>query len=366
MIHLNNPTVDKYSMIGISLVICCFNSANRLPDTLAHVVTQTVPASIPWEVIVIDNASTDRTAEIARSVWPREAPTSLRVVRENQPGLIHARLRGFRESQYEFVSFIDDDNWISPNWVSNVFTLMMEHPEVGACGGEVEAAYNEDLPSWFSKFAKRFAVGSQYSRRGLIDHSTLWGAGLTIRKQAWDDLISHGFSPLLSGRRGKHQSAGDDSELCFALILAGWKLWYEPRLKLKHFMPLSRVTWRNLCRMSRGFGASGITLELYAWALNGYPSKKKSYHETWIYKIFVVVLLILRSPRTLFASLTFQDEGDEKVLLMQERIGRLTELIRLNYRYSKYKNNFRNASWINKNQNTIRSGIAKCKDDTSN
>jgi len=55
----NNP--------GVSVIICCYNSVKRLPVTLAHLKSQVVFGQIPWEVIVIDNASTDRTAEVAKN-----------------------------------------------------------------------------------------------------------------------------------------------------------------------------------------------------------------------------------------------------------------------------------------------------------
>lgn len=51
---------------GVSIVICCYNSASRLPETLQHIAEQEVAANISWEVIVVDNASTDNTQEIAK------------------------------------------------------------------------------------------------------------------------------------------------------------------------------------------------------------------------------------------------------------------------------------------------------------
>lgn len=80
-------------LTGISIVICCYNSAQRLPLTLVHLAAQKVADNFPWEVIVVNNASTDNTEEAAFSSWDRES-IEMRVVYEPQPGLSYARHRG--------------------------------------------------------------------------------------------------------------------------------------------------------------------------------------------------------------------------------------------------------------------------------
>src|SRR6266568_2014628 len=95
--------------LGVSVVICCHNSAKRLAATLAQLVAQRVPSEIPWEVIVIDNASTDGTAQVAAACWPAVNCVPLRIISEPRLGLTYARQRGFREAKYEFISFVDDD-----------------------------------------------------------------------------------------------------------------------------------------------------------------------------------------------------------------------------------------------------------------
>jgi glycosyltransferase involved in cell wall biosynthesis len=117
---------------GVSAVICCHNSARRLPQTLRHLAAQLVPEKIDWEVIVVDNASTDRTADVARANWPRDARTPIRVVLEPGIGLSNARKRGFLEARHNIVSFIDDDNWVCPEWIELVSNIMTNHPDIAA------------------------------------------------------------------------------------------------------------------------------------------------------------------------------------------------------------------------------------------
>ena len=255
---------------GVSIVICCHNSASRLGPTLNHLATQRVAnEQIPWEVIVVDNASTDNTATLAHTLWPREAPAPLRVVNEPQKGLMHARMRGFVAAGFELVSFVDDDNWVCPRWVATVAELMSQHPDAGACGGQSTAVCELTPPLWFAQHATKYAVGQQAMNSGDVTDTRgyLWGAGLTIRQSAWQQLLEAQFQPVLPGRSGTLLTTGEDCEICFALRLAGWRLWYDERLTLRHYLPAQRLEWRYLRRLTRANGAAFVVFDLYPVSL---------------------------------------------------------------------------------------------------
>jgi len=270
---------------NVSIVICCFNSASRLPETIKHLMAQKVPDGLKWEVIVVDNASTDNTAQVARSLWPGDAPAPLRIVSEPKPGISHARRRGFDEARYELISFIDDDNWVAPNWVRLVSEIMTAHPEVGACGGQSEAVFETEPPDWFEEHAANFVVGRQGDKAGDVTWSrgNLWGAGLTIRKQAWAELVEKGFQPILSGRIGNKLSSGEDYEICYALRLAGWRLRYSDELAFKHFMPTSRLSIPYLSKLKAGFGAQTIGFDPYLFYVrHQYTEVKTIFGKIWL------------------------------------------------------------------------------------
>lgn len=320
---------------GISLVVCCHNSAQRLPPTLEHLKIQTVPANIPWEVIVVDNASTDQTAETALSLWGNFQGAPLRVVSESKLGLINARKRGFQEAQYEFVSFIDDDNWVAPDWVNHVYDIMVSHPEVGACGGRSEAVFEQNPPSWFQEHLSKFAVGNQAESAGDVTWSRgyLWGAGLTIRKSAWEFLVSKGFSPLLVGRKGKNLSAGEDSEICLALRLAGWRLWYDPALYFKHYIPAKRMNWHYLRCLVRGFGASSVALSIYKMLSKGkkIDQLRGRSKKFWVYYARISFHFLWEKKGLYLASRHV--EGNHQILEIDYTLGKFLELIRQNEKF---------------------------------
>ena len=223
---------------GVSVIVCCHNSSERLPTTLEYLNAQECD-SIPWEIVLVDNASTDDTANVARNIWSHSAcRTPLRVVTEANLGLAFARQRGVSEADYEFLCFVDDDNWVSRDWVKRVWNVMTRNPRVAACGGTSQAEFGTNRPAWFDSYAHLYAVMPESEVNGDVTFSrTLWGAGLTIRRSALNQLSEQfGFESVLVGRRGTQLSSGEDTELCLALRLAGWSLWLEPSLK---FCPLS-------------------------------------------------------------------------------------------------------------------------------
>jgi GT2 family glycosyltransferase len=334
--------------LGVSIVVCCFNSASRLSSaftrTLGHLATQESRTDTPWEVIVVDNASTDDTARIAQESWPQGIAGSLQVVREPQIGVSYARERGLAEAKYEFVSFIDDDNWVFPGWVDTVAEVMSRHPEAGACGGQVAPVF-EILPPpvWFEQFKGWFAVGPDLSEERDVTESggVLWTAGLTIRRSAWRELRSNGFHFLLPGHQGTTFRAGEDDELCLALRLLSWRLWSNPRLRLRHFLPAQRVQWRHLRRRARAGGESSVVLDPYYLMLRELDADRPLTRKVldrlgakWSCQMILEVLktLIKRPLASLFLPV-FSFEGRAAALAVENSIGRLARLWKMRATY---------------------------------
>jgi glycosyltransferase involved in cell wall biosynthesis len=328
---------------GVSVVICCHNSARLLPETLAALDAQRFDHPIGFEVIVVDNGSTDRTAEVARAAWPAEK-ASLRVVREERLGLSHARFRGIREARHEIVSFIDDDNRVCDSWVRRVAHLMARHPRVGACGGWNRPAFDGELPSWFEVASYSYAIGRQGACAGDVTDSRgyLWGAGLSIRKAALTQLIRDGFVSRLRDRQGDELSSGGDTEICFALRLAGWRLWYDPDLQLHHYLPASRLSWSYARRLNAGFGKASVHLDPYEMALG---PKVSDVRRSWAWRTAATLKQLLKYgwkfPLSRFRSM----EGDPKALAIDQAASRLRELLRARRNYGLAVTEVARAPW---------------------
>lgn len=249
---------------SISVVLCCHNSARRLPPTLKHLAAVKVPPGMDWEVLVVDNASTDDTAACARTLWAGAGePAPLRVLSEPRQGLNYARWAGIRAARGDIISFVDDDNWVDAGWLEVITEVFLTEPRVGAVGAWAEPVCDGQIPAWFERVQQLYACGPQGPAAGPVPAARgyLYGAGLSVRRAALLELDARGFAPRLVGRSGASLAGGEDSELCRALAGAGWVLWYEPRLRLRHFMPAGRLTIEYARRLSFEMGRAAVRLE---------------------------------------------------------------------------------------------------------
>ncbi|OFV82086.1 MAG: hypothetical protein A2Y78_13030 [Acidobacteria bacterium RBG_13_68_16] len=305
----------------------------------------------------MDNASTDATAEVARSAWPTDFQVPLRIVHESALGLSNARWRGFLEACYQVVSFIDDDNWVSPDWLRTAHEVFDRDPELAACGGFNEVAFDGRPPAWFDAYKWSFAVGPQGPSPDTADTNapSLWGAGLTVRLAAWHGLQQCGFVPLLRDRTGSALSGAGDTELCLALRLAGWRLRYEPRLRLTHFLPSWRLHWSYLRRLHRAFGASTVGTDPYYAALEPIPPKGRAWvRHTWEWQSAVVLKHFVTHPKTLFRLFSRAGEGNPIALSAEGQVGRLRALLKTRGEYNASFVRVRGAAWAARDDSSDR------------
>ena len=318
---------------GVSVVICCHNSAELLPATLAHLAGQRVAAGIGWEVVVVDNGSTDRTAAAARALWPADAPAELRVVCEPRLGLAYARARGISEARYDVITFADDDNWLCAEWIQIVFEVMRDHPDVGALGGIVAPAFDTDRPSWFGPVAYLYATGPADEPGGdVTGRHMLCGAGLNVRRSALADIQEKGFRAIAVGRTGTGVGAGEDSELTYFLRLAGWRLWIDPRLRLTHFLPARRLSWTYARRLAYGSAFATPERDALVYACKpprtGLALTIRKLRERWGWQVGAAAVRAARvSAAVIRRTSSIAREGDRDVLEAEFALGRLRGLI---------------------------------------
>jgi glycosyltransferase involved in cell wall biosynthesis len=148
---------------GISVIICAHNSAERLPPTMQALARCT--AEFPVEIILVDNNSTDDTAERAKAAWHDcgNICFAFKIIRESQAGLSYARRAGVRAASFDVILFCDDDNWLAEDYLINAVRIMQD-PTIGAAGGCSSPANPECLPPWFYTFSWGFAVAVPISR----------------------------------------------------------------------------------------------------------------------------------------------------------------------------------------------------------
>ena len=302
----------------ISVVICCFNSEKRLPETLAYLGKQSHEGEFSWELLIIDNASTDNTAEVAQQYWQSDS-VQLKIIKEPVSGLSNARRRGISESSGKIICFLDDDNWVRPDYLSNVFRIFSENEDISGCGGPLEAVFEAEPPFWFEECKEYFSIWDPQIPAGIVNRP-LYGAGLCLRRSVLLALYDSGFQSLLSDRKGKELSSGGDFELCYVLMKRGEKLFFDPSLRIRHFMPSSRLTWDTLRQLHLGFGRQSVIMDLY---------EQKKLDSWWLEYLHSLLLL----GRFAFSYL-HNKEGDREVLLFLNQWGRIKSLWELRFSFS--------------------------------
>ena len=251
-------------MIDFTVAICTYNGEKRLPEVLnklreccaytTQLESETKPPA--WEIIVIDNNSTDNTANVVKDYqadWPSSYP--LKYCFEPQQGQAFARKRAILEAEGEFVGFLDDDNLPTPEWIVAAYSFGKEHPKAGAYGGQIHGDFEVNPPAeiksivtYYLAIVERGAKAHQYTERGVLPP----GAGMVVRKQAWCENVPKKI--FFTGRVGKSLMACEDLEVLSYIQNAGWEIWYNPQMHMDHKVPRTRLERDYLISLVRGNG----------------------------------------------------------------------------------------------------------------
>src|SRR5919112_1316312 len=112
-------------MTTFTVAICTRNRAHLLPRTITAVLDQDYPREA-YEVLVVDNGSTDDTSRVAAS-FAANSPVEFRFVVQKSVGISAARNRAAREARNDYVAFVDDDAIPARNWLSALHDVIEEH-----------------------------------------------------------------------------------------------------------------------------------------------------------------------------------------------------------------------------------------------
>lgn len=258
---------------GISVVICCYNSAWVIRRALEALKGQKLDSSIPYEIVLVDNRCTDDTVAVAEETM-QGVDVDFRVVREDNPGLANARRKGIREVKYEYVIYCDDDNLLCPDYVATMVNVLDGMPDVGAVGGRGVPEFEVEPATVVKENLECYAVGSQLEHKDW-----LFGAGLALRTSLVRDVYDNQECYLM-GRRGKELLAGDDSELVLSMVLRGYKVYATDAVWFTHVLKAERLTETYYYRLYDGFQLSSPVIEAMRAAIyeTGFREILKDYH----------------------------------------------------------------------------------------
>jgi len=230
----------------VTVTIQTYNRSAMLAETLESLRSLRCPATIEYEILVIDNNSKDDTPDVIRRYGELLAPR-LRSVFEPQQGLSHARNRALAEAKGKIVSFIDDDVAVDSGWLEAVGAAFTTYA-ASVVGGRSYLIYPESSgrPVWLP--AHREVM---YSR---LDHGPdplvgtdkeLFGLNFSVLKRA---AVEVGGFDSSYGRSGNNLACGEESDLLDRIRQAGGVVVYEPRAVVGHRIPPERLTRKWLLK----------------------------------------------------------------------------------------------------------------------
>jgi glycosyltransferase involved in cell wall biosynthesis len=230
------------SPIQITVLLCTYNRARSLATTLERLVSQTLPQSVGWEILVVNNNSSDQTSEVIEEFRQRY-PERIRHMLELKQGISNARNAGIREARGEILAFVDDDEVPAANWLQNLTESLHSGEWVGS-GGPVIPNWKRSPPRWWS-YGSPFTLGPLAAfdpQLGAGEMNTPpVGANMAYRREMFKRY--GGFRADL-GRVGGKLLANEDIEFGRRVLAAGHRLRYEPFALMDHPVAESRVRKR--------------------------------------------------------------------------------------------------------------------------
>lgn len=243
--------------LDFTVAIPTFNGANRVPLVLEKLRSQVTPPDRSWEILVVDNNSSDRTAEVIREIQQTWDGVPLRYTFEARQGQAYARQRAIDESESEFVGFLDDDNLPVENWVASAYAFGIAHPRAGAYGSQIKADFQCEPPPNISQVKNLLVIRNYSDTPKQYQPETLRlpaGAGLVIRRQAWLESVPRQFV-----RTGQ---SGEDYEISLHLHQDHWEIWHNPEMQLYHRIPPHRLERDYLLPLAHLYGLTTCELRM--------------------------------------------------------------------------------------------------------
>lgn len=259
--------------MNLSIVICTFNRASLLELALNSIAKQT---TAPYEVLVIDNKSTDNTKEIV-SVFQNTIPY-LKYYYEKNIGLSQARNRGVRESSGDYLAFLDDDCILPNKWVDLAYQIF-ENEDHDVFGGPVFPFYEERKPTWFLDTYLTFEFGS--TPRKLFANETLIGCNFIIRKSVIEKI---GEFRVDLGMTGSKVLYSEETELQLRYLNSQLSkgIFYDPDLYVYHYARPDKLSLLWNIKAFIGKGKSN------------YRTKNIQINKQWFRELFELAIQLLK------------------------------------------------------------------------
>jgi len=250
------PSTPPSNQTVVTVAICTFNRADVLRQTLEGLKDLEIPAGVDWEVLVVDNKSTDHTPDVLKAMT---GVLPIRAERELNTGQSYARNLILRKARGSFILWTDDDALVNRTWLT---TILSTFSQTGAdfVFGKVEPAWpNDRTPDWYSTRVSGLFALIDYGDQSFVatdPHKSFAGVNFAGRIEAHRRL---GDFRVDYGVRGNQTGGGlgEDTDMYERALAAGMKVVYEPNAVVRHIIPDVRArkmfNWKKALFNQRRF-----------------------------------------------------------------------------------------------------------------
>lgn len=209
----------------VSVVIPAYNEEAVIEQCIESVVNQTIPA---YEIIIVDNNSTDKTARIVRRLQRHYPKATIRLLhKRSRQGITPARNHGFNSARGEIIGRLDADSMIEPDWIERISTYFRDHPGIAAITGPV--SYH-DMP------LRKIGLRGDHRIRKVLsvfqgEYQFLFGTNMALRKSTWlavrDSTCKERVDPKY---RDVDDEIFEDIDLSIHISERGFRTMYVPEM----------------------------------------------------------------------------------------------------------------------------------------
>jgi glycosyltransferase involved in cell wall biosynthesis len=238
----------------ITVAICTFNRADSLRRTLDSLGALELPTGLAWELVVVNNKSTDHTDDVIGEYWGR---LPVRRELEPRPGLSNARNRAIDVAKGEYIVWTDDDVVVDPGWLRAYAEAFRRWPEAAVFGGRIIPRYETPAAKWVLE--SEAVLGGPYAIRDFGEESQLsieskigfpYGANFAIRAKEQRAFL---YNPDL-GLAPNRRRLDDETDVIKRVLRSGAQGYWIPGALVEHCIGKERQTVRYVSEFFGGLG----------------------------------------------------------------------------------------------------------------
>lgn len=229
--------------IIFSVVVATHDRQQLLQKCLASLASQSLSQKM-FEVIVIDNNSSDNTSVVIKNYYKKI--TNFSTIFESKEGLGLARQIGANNAKRIWLAYIDDDACADPNWLKNAKIFINRYNSASAFGGPYDRYCNAQIPDWFPKEYGVLNHGTEIKKLDLTDN-WLTGSNFFVKTSVLKKI--GGFDGSL-GMRGKSLGYGEETQVLVKIKNLGLSIFYVPSIKVTHNLAEKKLSLKWMLKYS--------------------------------------------------------------------------------------------------------------------